>query len=220
MRKKNYCSHMFHIRDDGRLECVACGEVINNYATCEEGGINDATPPTAVQNDSDLTHDCHNGMRAGTTTCICGMPRCNGFNCGNYVDADYPTIQLDGNFSEIKLEEQSEDPDDYEPFERGNLKDYRDFLTANMPDKGDRKDVKNDHVLQPSHYARFILEPITFCMVNDLPGHIFSIIKYACRAGHKLYPGMDAIESEIKDLEKVRRFAQMRIRLLKGEGIL
>jgi len=44
-----------------------------------------------------------------------------------------------------------------------------------------------------------------------------NICKYAVRAGHKLYPDMNEIESEITDLEKVIRYAEMRINLLNGE---
>jgi hypothetical protein len=44
-----------------------------------------------------------------------------------------------------------------------------------------------------------------------------NIVKYACRAGYKTYDGMDAVESEITDLKKVIRYAEMRINQLKGE---
>jgi len=72
-------------------------------------------------------------------------------------------------------------------------------------------------VIRPAHYTRFNLEPVTFIMRNHLPFHTGNIIKYACRAGHKLYDGQDATQSEITDLEKVRRYAEMRINQLKGE---
>lgn len=79
---------------------------------------------------------------------------------------------------------------------------------------------EEDIVKQPNHYARFKIEPITFVMENDLPFHVGNIIKYACRAGFKRYEGKDDVESEIIDLEKVRRYAEMRITQLKGEGVL
>ena len=48
-----------------------------------------------------------------------------------------------------------------------------------------------------------------------------NIIKYASRAGFKAYEGEDAIGSEITDLKKVIRYAEMRIeeldRLAKNE---
>ena len=78
----------------------------------------------------------------------------------------------------------------------------------------------SDIIKQPSHYARFAIEPVTFCMVNGLPFHTGNIIKYACRAGYKLYEGMDEVQSEITDLKKVRRYAEMRINQLEGKGIL
>lgn len=51
-------------------------------------------------------------------------------------------------------------------------------------------------------------------MDNDLPFHTGNIIKYAMRAGHKLYEGEDEIGSEITDLKKVMRYAEMRIEQL------
>jgi hypothetical protein len=61
----------------------------------------------------------------------------------------------------------------------------------------------------------------TMSMVkNNLPFHTGNIVKYAVRAGHKIYDGMDAVESEITDLEKVRRYAEMRINQLKGKAVL
>jgi hypothetical protein len=72
----------------------------------------------------------------------------------------------------------------------------------------------SDIVHQPSHYTRWKIEPITFIMDNDLPFHTGNIIKYAMRAGHKLYEGEDEIGSEITDLKKVMRYAEMRIEQL------
>jgi hypothetical protein len=57
-------------------------------------------------------------------------------------------------------------------------------------------------------------------MRNGLPFHIGNIIKYSLRAGFKLYEGMDENESEIVDLGKVIRYAEMRINQLKGDSIL
>ena len=75
-------------------------------------------------------------------------------------------------------------------------------------------------VRQPKHYAQFKIEPITFIMQNHFGFAIGNIIKYASRAGSKLYDGMDAVQSEITDLEKVRRYAEMRINQLKGLEVL
>lgn len=79
-----------------------------------------------------------------------------------------------------------------------------------------------DIIREPKHYTQFKFEPITFIMENDPEGRFAkgNIIKYVCRAGSKLYPGQNATQSEITDLEKVRRYAEMRINQLKGESIL
>ena len=80
----------------------------------------------------------------------------------------------------------------------------------------------SDIVKHPKHYTQYQIEPITFIMENDPEGRFAkgNIIKYVCRAGSKLYPGQDATQSEITDLEKVRRYAEMRINQLRGESIL
>lgn len=76
---------------------------------------------------------------------------------------------------------------------------------------------KDDKIFKPSHYTKWKIEPITFIMRNGMEFWRGNIIKYATRAGSKLYDGLDAIDSEITDLEKVRRYAEMRINQLKGE---
>ena len=78
----------------------------------------------------------------------------------------------------------------------------------------------SDIINKPSHYSRYAIEPIEFIMRNGLPFHIGNIIKYSLRAGFKLYEGMDEDESEIVDLGKVIRYAEMRINQLKGDSIL
>lgn len=75
-------------------------------------------------------------------------------------------------------------------------------------------------VYKPSHYTQYTIEPITFIMLNGFDFWRGNIIKYASRAGSKLYPGMDEVDSEITDLEKVRRYAEMRINQLKGQEVL
>ena len=74
-----------------------------------------------------------------------------------------------------------------------------------------------DIVNKPSHYTRYKIEPVTFIMRNDLPFHVGNIVKYAVRAGYKTYYDMTETESEITDLKKVIRYAEMRINLLQGE---
>lgn len=80
--------------------------------------------------------------------------------------------------------------------------------------------MDTDVVTRPTHYTKFVIEPITFIMQNDFEFWRGNIVKYASRAGSKIYDGMDELQSEITDLEKVRRYAEMRINQLKGEGPL
>ena len=81
----------------------------------------------------------------------------------------------------------------------------------------DLNEVEDDIVNEPSHYSRWAIEPVTYIMRNGMEFWRGNIIKYASRAGFKGYEGMDTIESEITDLKKVIRYAEMRINLLNGE---
>lgn len=76
---------------------------------------------------------------------------------------------------------------------------------------------QDDIVTRPAHYACFEIEPLTFIMRNGLSFWQGNPIKYICRAGKKLYPGQDAVQSEITDLEKARRMLEMRIKQLRGD---
>lgn len=78
----------------------------------------------------------------------------------------------------------------------------------------------NDIVNKPSHYARYEIEPVTFSMKNGLDFASGNIVKYCMRAGHKTYEGKTSEESAIIDLQKVIRYAEMRINLIKGEETL
>ena len=78
----------------------------------------------------------------------------------------------------------------------------------------------SDIVNEPKHYARWAIEPITYIMRNGFEFWRGNIVKYASRAGYKLYEGMDQVQSEITDLEKVIRYSQMRVNQLKGEDKL
>lgn len=78
-------------------------------------------------------------------------------------------------------------------------------------------DAVNDIIVKPKHYARWKIEPITFIMRNGFEFWRGNIVKYASRAGFKTYEGMTPEESEITDLEKVKRYADMRINQIRGE---
>lgn len=80
--------------------------------------------------------------------------------------------------------------------------------------------TKEDIVNEPEHYARWEIEPITYIMLNDFEFWRGNIVKYASRAGFKLYDGKTKDASEIVDLEKVIRYAEMRINQLNGEDKL
>jgi hypothetical protein len=71
-----------------------------------------------------------------------------------------------------------------------------------------------DIVNEPKHYARWAIEPITYIMRNGFEFWRGNIVKYASRAGYKMYEGKTQVQSEIIDLEKVQRYCQMRICLL------
>ena len=74
-----------------------------------------------------------------------------------------------------------------------------------------------DIVHEPDHYSRWPIEPITFIMRNGFEFWRGNIIKYASRAGYKKYDGKDTEQSEITDLQKVIRYAEMRINQINGE---
>lgn len=80
--------------------------------------------------------------------------------------------------------------------------------------------IQQEIVHEPQHYARWSIEPITYIMRNGMEFWRGNVVKYVSRAGHKLYPNMDQVESEITDLKKAIRYCEMRINLLKGESKL
>jgi hypothetical protein len=57
-------------------------------------------------------------------------------------------------------------------------------------------------VVHPSHYSRFVIEPVTFCAANNLSFNISNIIKYVCRAEFK---------NGREDLQKAIRYLEMEI---------
>lgn len=65
--------------------------------------------------------------------------------------------------------------------------------------------VKGDAVVLPEHYARFKIEPIRFCIENNLNGFQFNIIKYTLR-----YDAKNGLE----DLKKARRYLDMFIKFV------
>jgi hypothetical protein len=69
----------------------------------------------------------------------------------------------------------------------------------------------SDDIKSPDHYAQFPIEPIIFIQRNRFEFWRGNVIKYVCRAGYK--------DDEIKDLQKAKRYIEMRINELKGKEI-
>ena len=67
------------------------------------------------------------------------------------------------------------------------------------------------------HYKGRAIQPVQYIHANGIGFFEGNVIKYVCRAGAKKYEGMTGLESEITDLKKVMRYAEMRINMLQGE---
>lgn len=83
-----------------------------------------------------------------------------------------------------------------------------------------RETTPSDLVEKPVHYARFVIEPITFIMKNKLEFWRGNPIKYIARAGHKPYPGQTAEQSEVTDIKKAIRMLEMRLNDIEGKDVL
>jgi len=70
--------------------------------------------------------------------------------------------------------------------------------------------AQSDVIVKPFHYERWELEPVTFIMKNDMPFWMGNVIKYVARAGAK------ENTDEITDLNKAKRYIDMRINQLEG----
>jgi hypothetical protein len=65
-----------------------------------------------------------------------------------------------------------------------------------------------DNVVLPEHYARFKIEPIRFCIENNLNGFQFNIVKYIMRWDAK---------NGLEDLSKAQRYLEMFIKFVKKD---
>lgn len=76
-----------------------------------------------------------------------------------------------------------------------------------LPAGHDPRDVRliPDNVVQPNHYARYPIEPITFINANNLPFNIGNVIKYVLR-----YDAKNGLE----DLRKAKRYIDIQIECL------
>lgn len=68
--------------------------------------------------------------------------------------------------------------------------------------------LPKDNVHLPEHYARFKIEPVRFCIENNLNGFQFNIIKYILRHDAK---------NGLEDLKKARRYLDMFIKWVEGD---
>lgn len=79
---------------------------------------------------------------------------------------------------------------------------------------------KRDLVVRPAHYTQYPIEPVEFIMKNSLPFWLGNVIKYGVRAGSKKYDDLTLAESEIRDIKKLMRYAEMRLNQLEGKDVL
>jgi hypothetical protein len=70
--------------------------------------------------------------------------------------------------------------------------------------------AQSDVITNPKHYERYAIEPVSFIMNNELPFWMGNVIKYIMRAGYK------SNTAEITDLNKAKRYIDMRINQLEG----
>ena len=70
---------------------------------------------------------------------------------------------------------------------------------------------QSDVITNPKHYERYAIAPVSFIMNNELPFWMGNVIKYIMRAGYKTN------SDEITDLEKAKRYIDMRINQLMGQ---
>ena len=102
--------------------------------------------------------------------------------------------------------------DKHEPFDRYIARTYRESLEET--EKARRQNI----VVTPTHYTAWNVEPVEFILRNDMEFWRGNVIKYVMRCGNKLYDGMDKSQSEITDLEKAKRYIDMRINTLRGKN--
>jgi hypothetical protein len=106
---------------------------------------------------------------------------------------------------------------EFSGYDTTDPRQYDHKAEAVCQESGECQVEHEDVVVNPSHYSRWAIQPSAYTMRNNFEFWRGNIIKYASRAGYKLYENMTKTESEITDLKKVIRYAEMRVNLLKGE---
>lgn len=100
------------------------------------------------------------------------------------------------------------------------MEPFDDYVTTPPSFNVKVRKKKPDIISQPSHYARYAIEPMNYIVRNHMEFWRGNVVKYASRAGFKQYDGMTMVESEITDLQKAIRYCEARINHLKGETTL
>jgi len=95
-----------------------------------------------------------------------------------------------------------------EKLEQDNL-GYYDYMSYKMKQENQAM-IQSDVIKNPSHYERYAIEPVSFVMNNELPFWMGNVIKYIMRAGYK------SQTNEVEDLNKAKRYIDMRINQLEG----
>ena len=85
--------------------------------------------------------------------------------------------------------------------------------------KDTKTSSQSDEIKEPTHYARWAIEPVDMIMQNGLDFWRGNIIKYVMRAGFKKGSYKTTREAEIADLNKAARYIEMRINQLQGKDI-
>ena len=95
----------------------------------------------------------------------------------------------------------------------------RESYEATMKRMSKQSKPKPDEINEPTHYARWAIEPVEMIMQNGLEFWRGNIIKYVMRAGFKQGSYKTTREAEIADLNKAARYIEMRINQLQGKDI-
>lgn len=71
-------------------------------------------------------------------------------------------------------------------------------------------------VVHPQHYARFVIEPVTFAVANSLSFDVANVVKYVCRADAK--NGREDIKKAIRYCEMILERFDRQDRIAAGES--
>jgi hypothetical protein len=92
--------------------------------------------------------------------------------------------------------------------ESGDVAEGRAILFRRSDKEAEKAASNHNPVVQPSHYSRFTIEPITFINANSLSYNVGNVVKYVCR-----YDAKNGIE----DLEKAKRYIDIQIETIRRQ---